>query len=324
MESTAFEPPPQQLQSVGDLIGRAVRIYRKNYKLIFHVLMWPTIFMTASKVAFHWGVTNLSIRMDHKDWSAIGLAGLVATIGMLSLIGVGFFLQLRQLSFIRMVTGFASSYKEAQDYVMHRKWKIFGLIALAYMSIMFSVFFWAVVISVCAAFFKSNSPTTYALAAGMFLGFVAMLISSSIACVALYFSFAVGACEDLSVGALFGRTFSLVFQDFWRASYFCLLLFIALIVISYPLSLPLVLISIFEFLRQGMTTEFLTDPGKMPFYYTLFNQTWESIVSIITWPISFIAIGLFYYDLRMRKEGIDLVRRLDVISPPAANGDIKI
>ncbi len=88
-------------------------------------------------------------------------------------------------------------------------------------------------------------------------------------------------------------------------------------VIQYPLSLPVVLVSIFEFMRQGMSPEFLTDPGKMPFYFTLVSQTWESIIGIVLWPISFMATGLYYYDLRMRKEGIDLIRQIDLLTKPA-------
>ncbi len=318
METVLFDPPPQQLQSVGDLIGRAIRLYRKNIKLFFHVLLWPTVFLTAAKVAFHWGITNFSVRFDQKDWTMMGISAFVALIGMLSLIVVGLFLQLRQLSFIRLVTGFADNYQEAYAYIMQRKWKIIGLVALSYIAIFASIIFWSIVVSVCMAFFKANSATTYALLGGMIFGLIGLTVSLTISCICLYFAFAVGACEDLSVSGLFKRTVSLVFQDFWRAGYFCTLLFIALVVISYPLSLPLVLVSIFEFMRQGMSPEFLTDPGKMPFYYTLFNQTWESIVSIITWPISFMATGLFYYDLRMRKEGIDLIRQIDIISKPVA------
>lgn len=89
METVLFDPPPQQLQSVGDLIGRAIRLYRKNIKLFFHVLLWPTIFLTAAKVAFHWGITNSSVRFDQKDWTMMGISAFVALIGLLSLIEIG-------------------------------------------------------------------------------------------------------------------------------------------------------------------------------------------------------------------------------------------
>ena len=323
MEAVLFDPPPQQLQSVGDLIGRSIRIYRKNIKLFFHVLLWPTVFLTASKVAFHWGVTNFSLRLDQKDWTMMGISAFIALVGMLGLIVVGLFLQLRQLSFIRLVTGFADNYQEAYAYIKQRKWKIIGLIFLAYIGIFACITFWSIVISVCMTFFKANTATTYALLAGMIFGLIGLTVSVTISGIALYLAFAVGACEDLSVGGLCNRTFSLVFQDFWRAGYFCTLLFIALMVIQYPLSLPVVLVSIFEFMRQGMSPEFLTDPGKMPFYFTLVNQTWESIIGIILWPISFMATGLFYYDLRMRKEGIDLIRQIDLISRPVASSEEK-
>ena len=318
METVLFDPPPQQLQSVGDLIGRAIRLYRKNIKLFFHVLLWPTIFLTVAKVAFHWGITSLSLRFDQKDWTLMGASAVIALIGILGLISVGFYLTLKQLAFIRLIDGFDSTYKSANAYIMRRKWKIVGLILLSYFFIVGTSIFWLVAMSVCMAFFKANTASTYPLFAGIVISLIGFLVTMTITSVALYLAFGVGACEDLSIVGLFRRSLSLLFQDFWRAGYFCTLLFIALMVIQYPLSLPIVLVSIFEFLRQGMTTEFITDPGKMPFYFTLVNQAWESIISMVTWPISFMATGLFYYDLRMRKEGIDLIRQIDHISKPFA------
>ncbi|MCC7528535.1 MAG: hypothetical protein IT342_08435 [Candidatus Melainabacteria bacterium] len=318
METVLFDPPPQQLQSVGDLIGRAVRLYRKNIKLFFHVLIWPTVFLTAAKVAFHWGVTNFSLRFDQKDWTLMGISAFVALIGILGLISVGFYLTLKQLAFIRLVDGYDSTYNNANAYVMRRKWKIVGLILLSYLFIIGTSILWLVAMSVCMAFFKANTASTYPLFAGIVFSLIGFLVTITITSIALYLAFGVGACEDLPIVGLFKRSLSLLFQDFWRAGYFCTLLFIALMAVQYPLSLPIVLVSIFEFMRQGMTTDFVTDPGKMPFYFTLVNQAWESIISMVTWPISFMATGLFYYDLRMRKEGIDLLRQLDSISKPAA------
>lgn len=311
-----FDPPPQQLQSVGDLIGRAVRLYRKNYKIFFHVLLWPTVFLTAGKVAFHWGLVNITAKADAKDWTQLGLAAVVALVGLLSLFIVGFILQLRQLAFIRMAAGFSREYKDAYAYISRRKWSIIGLITLAYMAFFGTSIFWMIEMGICAAFFKVGNASTYGAFVGLVLGGFGFFASLAVAGVALYLSLAVGACEELSIGSLFGRTMSLLFSNFWRSSFFCSLLFIVVLTISYPLSLPMVLVSIFEFVRQGMSTEFLTDPQRMPFYYTLFNQSWESIVSIITWPISFMAVGLFYYDLRMRQEGIDLIDRINTVNLP--------
>ncbi len=318
METVLFDPPPQQLQSVGDLIGRAIRLYRKNFKLFFHVLLWPTVFLTTAKVAFHWGVTNFSVRFDQKDWTLMGISAFVALIGILGLISVGFYLTLKQLAFIRLVDGYDSTYNDANAYIMRRKWKIVGLILLSYLFIIGTSILWLVAMSVCMAFFKANTASTYPLFAGIVFSIIGFLVTITITSIALYLAFGVGACEDLPIVGLFKRSLSLLFQDFWRAGYFCTLLFIALMAVQYPLSLPIVLVSIFEFMRQGMTTDFVTDPGKMPFYFTLVNQAWESIISMVTWPISFMATGLFYYDLRMRKEGIDLIRQLDSISKPAA------
>ena len=43
------------------------------------------------------------------------------------------------------------------------------------------------------------------------------------------------------------------------------------------------------------------------------SQVWEQLVSMIVTPISFTCFGLYYCDLRMRQEGLDLIERVQVM-----------
>jgi len=148
------------------------------------------------------------------------------------------------------------------------------------------------------------------------LGFLACIV---IGVLVYYLAYSIVACEDYSIGGMISRSFKLLFQDFWRSLYFGLLLICAVTLISYPLALPMVLLTLFEFFRQGMSADYLTDPSKMPFYWMVLNQIWESLVNIvILWPIAVVAFGLYYYDLRMRQEAVDLVQRLKLMAAEAS------
>lgn len=310
-----FDPPPQQLQSVGDLIGRAVRLYRKNYKLFFHVLLWPTVFLTAGKVAFHWGLVNITSNADMKDWSQIGIGVVVSSIGMLALLIVSFVLQLKQLAFIRLFTGVSKTYEHANSIIMQKKWRILGMTALSYFALFAIFIFWISEISISLAFSKGGNALAVFPIIGIVFGITGFAFTLTSLVICMYIAMGVFANENIT-WKIFSRIATLFFSNFWRSIFFFGLLSVTVIVLSYPLSLPLVSLSLFEFIRQGLTTEFLTNPNKMPLYFTLLNQVWESVISMITWPVVFIATGLFYYDTCMRSDGIDLLDRLQEIADP--------
>jgi hypothetical protein len=107
-------------------------------------------------------------------------------------------------------------------------------------------------------------------------------------------------------------------NDFGRSFAFGLLLFIAITAISYPLTLPVVVLSLVDMFQQGLSSETIVESYRMPFYLMVVGQVWESLVNMLLWPVIFMAYGLFYYDLRLRQEGLDLTMRLDALQRPSA------
>jgi hypothetical protein len=155
-------------------------------------------------------------------------------------------------------------------------------------------------------------------AVGIFVSLIGLLATVvlfwliGLVCVSL------ASCEERTVPAVIGRGFSLTFHDFGRTLLFGLILVTTVSMLSYPLSLPAVLLSLFEFFRQGMNTEALTEPMKaVPLYVLILTQAWESIVNMLLWPVTYLAFGLFYYDLRMRQEGVDVLQKLELLERPA-------
>lgn len=290
-----------------------MRFYRNNAQQFFQALLWPTVFLTLAKILFQWGITHGSLRFDSKDWGGVVLAGAFVVVGFLGLIVTSFFIQLRQMAFIRMANGFAETYREAYQFISGRKWRILGLGILGLLGFVGLFVFWMIEVSISTAFIKSGKTGAAVSAFGIGIGSFGMIVSFIIFALVAYMAYPVVACEDRSIGAWISRSFKLLFKDFWRALGFAILLAVAISLVSYPLSLPMVLLAVFEFFRQGMSAEYLTDPSKTPFYWMVLNQTWESIINVILWPVTFLGFGLFYYDLRMRQEAIDLVQRVELI-----------
>jgi len=306
-----FDQRSHHPQSVGDLIGRAFRIYRAQIPTFVHILLWPTVFVTAGKVALQWGAASL-LPTNMKNLSML-VPGLVAIgIGLLVwMIGL-WILTLRQMAAVRLVNGFDTSYEDAHKYIKKHAWSILGLVTLGNVLFGGVALLWIVEIIISAVCIKQGAPLLlYGGIFGVVVGIAGILISLIcfllIACMVL----TIAACEEQPLSALVSRGFSLTVKDFGRSLLFGVLLLATLSLLSYPLSLPLVALSVFEFFRHNMSTETLTDPAKMPLYVLVATQVWESLVNMMLWPITFISYGLFYYDLRMRQEGLDVLKNLE-------------
>jgi len=302
-----FDAPPQQPQSVGDLIGRAFRIYRSHWKAFMYALMWPIIIGTIGKVLLQWGV------LQFKTPPGIGMLALsvVATsAGFLVSLLAAWFVVLRLLAFVRMVDGFAGDFKEAYAAVGKRKWGVIAVSVVGYVITVVMAFAWTAEIVLAALLWKASPAASVA---GIILGILGMVVSvllvSQVWCVV----FAVLACETRSLGSVIGRGTVLVLRDPLRSMGFSLLIFFTLWLLNSPLTLPIVLLNMFELARAHTT-----DATAVPFYCLVITLVWESMITMIVWPVSAIAYGLFYYDLRMRQEGLDLDQGLTLLTASKA------
>jgi hypothetical protein len=145
--------------------------------------------------------------------------------------------------------------------------------------------------------------------AGLFLSIgLIFMVSYMILCVV--------ACEDVNLSTAVNRGYNLILGDFWRSWSFSLLLLTAVSSLLYPLSLPLLFLTFGDALQQNIVSDL--DNYTLPVYVMVINQAWESLVNMMIWPVAFMAFGLYYYDLRIRQEGLDISRTLDELeSKPA-------
>jgi hypothetical protein len=308
-----FDGTPTKPQTVGDLIGRAFRTYRANIPIFVQVLMWPTLVSIIGKVGVQWGLTEVA----RKEPAAI-MIGLVAMVigAIIAMISV-FILTMRQLAFVRIVNGFAKDYKEAYAFVKTRLWNLLGLIIVGDLIAFWAMIIWAVVVVLAALLMKGGTFMIIISALGMLMSMLGMFATFIVYWLVGFICITLTSCEDVGIGKALGRGFNLTFRDFGRTFLFGFVLSLTVMMMQYPLSLPALLLSLFEVFRHGMSSDFSSDPTKVPLYLLVLTQAWESMVNMILWPVIFVAFGLFYYDLRMRQEGVDVEQKLTLLNQSA-------
>ncbi len=312
-----FEPPSDQPQSVGDLIGRAFRVYRRNIPLFFRVLLGPTIFATIGSLGLQWAITY-GVTPDSTQAMSLPLLSALVIASTIIVLAAKWILAVRQLAFVRMMAGFAPDYPAAYEYVSRKRWTVLALYLSGVALIVAAFVAWVLEMALTALLPKVGLVMAMLTVVGLLVGALGLLASVWLIVLVGFLVFSAAACEDVPLTTLISRGLSLTMHDFGRSLAFGVLLVIAITAISYPLTLPVVILSLVDMFREGLSSETIVGSYRMPFYLMVVGQVWESLVNMLLWPVIFMAYGLFYYDLRIRQEGLDLTMRLDALQRPSA------
>jgi hypothetical protein len=308
-----FEPPPGQPQSVGDLVGRSFRIFRRHVPLFFKVLLAPTIVATVGSLGIQW-VANYGINTKHSVYLGVAIA--VGLISLLVLIAGKWLLTMRQLAFVRMTAGYALDYESAAKFVDERKWSVLAIYCLAVVGLFASTVGWIILMALIAVLARGSTGAMALLVLGEILCTAGLFLSIGVIFMVSYMILCVVACEEVNISTAVSRGYSLILGDFWRSWSFAMLLITAVSSLLYPLSLPLLFLTFGDAIQQNVVSDL--DNYTLPVYVMVINQVWESLVNMMIWPVAFMAYGLYYYDLRIRQEGLDITRTLDELeSKPA-------
>jgi hypothetical protein len=307
---------PNQPLSVGDLIGRAIRTWRANLLDIFKILLPPTIVyclgMMGFQLVFVYAIGELKAP---NQWQLLIMAvpiGLICFI--IALLGQ-WFLTLRQLALVRMVTGFATDYQSALSAIKREQASIFGLFCLNVAGFITVIIAWFVFVIALIAISRLSSPMSL-------LGQLITLVSIPTATfclsciyILLFFSLCIVACEGKDCVNAIGRASELYQTAFWRICGFGFCLFVSITALSSTLNLPVALQSGWH----GYNNMNLDSGAALtvPYLLTIGCLVWESLVNMILWPITYFSFAFVYYDLRLRNEGLDLARSIDSLAAPA-------
>lgn len=304
--STVFDAPPSYPQSVGDIIGRSFRLFRQNVPLLLREQITPCTIMAVGHIIIQFAATYGLKNTKDPGLILMGVAGFA--IGMvISVIGF-WFLTMRQFAFVRLANGLAFDYREALQFSLGKKWTIIGLFLLSYFFCIGIGVFWGAEIILSMIIGAKIIPIAVV---GVSVGFLGLLGSMVVLSIYYLLMTSALACEDQRWSGLLGRVFQLLFHDLFRAFGFAILLSIIISILSWTLSLPVVALAMFELFRSGFPANHMDPTQALPFYCLVLSQFWQAIINMFLVPISFMSAGLFYRDLKVRQEGLDVEHKLD-------------
>lgn len=311
--------PPTNPQSAGDIIGRAVRVFRQNIPLIFKVLAPSSIFLMAGSFAIQYTISYgvADVAKSNNLQYGIVLAVIFLT-GMVVATIAGWIVTLRQLALVRLFLGFSPDWKSADAFLWQKKWVLIGLYLFTSM-IAGSIFgLWFIqlgFVGMFAALLKDNPMALgWMMALGGLIWFLGVVLTFSLSFMVVMIGFSAMACEDVGFFTIMSRAFRLTFGSFWRSLGFGILLSAVMLALYSPLALPVVALSMFDYFRQGVSN---SDAYQVPLYLLAIDQVWESLTGLLLRPIMFLSFGYYYFDTRLRREGLDISRRLQKMAEQA-------
>jgi hypothetical protein len=145
-----------------------------------------------------------------------------------------------------------------------------------------------------------------------FAGFIALIVPGIIAAVYLSMSQLVAGVESATPDTAITRSFRLVSGNFWRVVGF----FFAIGVIIVSLQSAFTSVASIQLLLQQLSGSSSGTPVPALGWQVL-NGLAQAIAQTLTLPLANVAALLFYFDLRARREGMDLLARAQALAPAA-------
>lgn len=292
--------------SIGDIIGRAFRIFRLNILFIARTLMLPTILLCLGRVLLTVAIANV----PKATLSLLSVEMILSALaGVLVLIVGGFIFYMRQLALVRFFMGFSDTYAEADKFLRGRYWTLIGLMMATFAAVIITGIFWGVAMALCVPLMGLKGAGFAAALLGITFGIIGFLGSITFISIAGQLSMSCMAMESDDLGTIITHSAGLTSRAYWRSIVFLLVTTIAVTLIAYPLSFPIVIAVLINSFTSGLLNGTHQAGAQLPVALQVFNQIWEQLMSTIVAPITHICYGLYYCDLRMRQEGLDLMER---------------
>lgn len=320
VESIPIEP-----MSAGDIIDRAVRVYRRNALPLLWIVIGPSLIAFAGSVLWSLGWRNSSLERGD---------GRVALTAMMIVVGATLWV-LGKAAFYATLGGSARALiahffdgqpiraREVFAAVRARKWSLLGallmlgLITLAVALILLFVegILIAIVGTVSAAV-MFNAPGWLR----VLWGIVVIVVLGGVALLAFLLVYSrivyvpqVMMVENKGVFSSISRSFTLARGEMRRIGAVTLFWFYVAWSLLWLLGLP---VGAYAWWSHGIDVTPFSD--NVPLWYAVVQQTITQVSEILIAPIAMLGFTLLYLNSRMRKEGYDvevLANRL-LAAPP--------
>lgn len=297
--------------SAGDIIDRAVRLYRRNFLALLRIVFGPSLVAYLGTVLYYVGLRNFSLmRGDRRVvWSVL----LIVSGAIIFVLGKAAFYAVLGGASRSLVDHFFEGKpilaRDTYRAVRKRFWSLIGallmisLLLMGAAAILYFVVTILLVVGIFAAPLFAGAPSwlqimlSVGLTVLVVLGllFVLLLLYSRLVYVPQ-----VMMVEGKGVFNSISRSFTLAGREIWRIA--ALLLFWIYVAWSlwWLLYIPL----------GSAAYWFGVDPNPfnqdMPLWFNIAYQTMAQVSEILITPIAMLGFTLLYLDSRVRKEGFDV------------------
>jgi len=305
---TILEP-----MSTGDVIDRAVRLYRRNFTSLVAIVTVPTLVGYIASLMFWYGYTNLFINTarpgaapDDAVWMLIlGLIGypvwffvlLFTVCGLSRVIGDNVMMG-APITFRRC---FATARRRIGD-VLVMGLMLVGLLLVMYIALVFALFILIMIIGLIgSAVVAAHLPQwamTLIIVVAIVAGIAIALMVVSLITARFVFMPQALMIEGVSAGSSFGRAARLGSGNWYRVGSIMLFAYFVSLSLMGALTLPLLA----AFYLAGWIGQDFFSSTTWNVFYTSFSQ----IASLLSLPIWIVSFTLLYFDSRVRKEAYDI------------------
>lgn len=310
-------------QGSATLISRSWNLFRKHLKTGVLVMLAPTavyfIFLLLLGVIASQGFL-IATTQQRLTLVLLLAVGAVALLGLFFLL-YGYCCCALMRYFYGAITMPAPwPIRECWDLVWRRRWTVAALLCLAAAAmIAFAVvdtliFYLGVLLSVMtlaalggvAGIMQSPMMVVIAVVAFLIFGFVVLavligLFSTEWFMVIFPLLSVATAERERSLGAHLAEGLGLLGHNFARMLLFALALFLFSAIVSMALHAPVYAWAMYEQGRLGMTSQV-----ALPLHVSAVINLWTGLINIILMPFYISTLTLFWYDCKVRAEGLDL------------------
>jgi hypothetical protein len=297
--------------SAGDIIDRAVRLYRRNFLAFLRIVFGPSLVAYLGTVMYYTGIRNFSL-----------MRGDGRVVSSVVLIIAGFAVWIAGKTAFYAVMGGASRSlvdhffegkpilaRNAYRAVRQRFWSLLGALFMVTVLLMGAgaIIYFVVAIMLLVGIFSAPLFSGFPgwLQAALSIGFTVLVVLMVLFVILLLYSRVVYLpqvmmVEGKGVFNSISRSFSLAGRETWRIA--ALLLFWIYVAGSAWIMLYIPLAAVGAW--------FGVDPSPfnqdMPFWFAIAYQTISQVSEILIAPIALLGFTLLYLDSRVRKEGFDV------------------
>lgn len=295
--------------TAGDIVGRAYRIVRSNIKLTFLTVLGPTLLICAAKIAIALGFGSGALSGAVKTIN--NPAGIVAAVmGFVTLFIAAYWFYMTQLGLARVFMGYESDIKAALKFVNKQWFTLINLTLLSIVSVFAVLLPYMLTAIMVAMAFKGNKSASAMIGLGFGLGAIIPFILICMISVAVSMAMVSIAFDKDSAFTKFKHAIGMVARAPFRTFGFLCLALISMSLLTAPLSTPLMVAVFAEAFFAKLVDGTMSKAHEVPVFLSIFIQIWESCVNVIASPLYHVAVALFYRDLLIRQEGVDLSARL--------------